>query len=432
MQAIVVGGGVAGLHTGIKLAKKGIICCIIDEYTCGGRVQTYRNGDLKWENGAGRISSKHKHTLSYIKKYGLTLIPLPDKIDYLSTKLEPNPFFDLQSYLEPLRSLPPDTLATHTLHDIMDKVIPNAREFYTAFPYYAEMSVMRADLALQSFAKEMGSHHGFYVCKEGLSAMIDGMKQEFQELGGTILENTHVESVESVNHLIYVHCTSNGQQIFIRAPMCILAVQRDALVNLLNIPVVRSVTSKLKMVPLLRIYAVFAESHSDSPNSLVGKTPTKISDKTPATNWKPWFADLKSTVVDSPIRYIIPINDRTIMISYTEGPYATHWMSMKLDKREHEVMKEIRRLFPDRTIPDPVFFKCHYWKMGCTYWLPSKPSNIYSVEEESYKIMNPKQNIYVTGESFAVHQCWTESALTHAEQLETHPEFVKSVKALKA
>ena len=428
MQAIVVGGGVAGLHTGIKLAKKGIICCIIDEYTCGGRVQTYRNGDLKWENGAGRISSKHKHTLSYIKKYGLTLIPLPDKIDYLSTELEPNPFFDLQSYLEPLRSLPPDTLATHTLHDIMDKVIPNAREFYTAFPYYAEMSVMRADLALQSFAKEMGSHHGFYVCKEGLSAIIDGMKQEFQELGGTILENTHVESVESVNHLIYVHCSSNGQQIFIRAPMCILAVQRDALVNLLNIPVVRSVTSKLKMVPLLRIYAVFAESHSDSPNSLVGKTPTKISDKTPATNWKAWFADLKSTVVDSPIRYIIPINDRTIMISYTEGPYATHWMSMKLDKREHEVMKEIRRLFPDRTIPDPVFFKCHYWKMGCTYWLPGK----YNVEEESYKIMNPKQNIYVTGESYAVHQCWTESALTHAEQLETHPEFVKSVKALKA
>ena len=66
MQAIVVGGGVAGLHTGIKLAKQGIICCIIDEYTCGGRVQTYHHEDLQWENGAGRISSKHKHTLSYM------------------------------------------------------------------------------------------------------------------------------------------------------------------------------------------------------------------------------------------------------------------------------------------------------------------------------------------------------------------------------
>ena len=408
MQAIVVGGGVAGLHTGIKLAKQGIICCIIDEYTCGGRVQTYHHEDLQWENGAGRISSKHKHTLSYIKKYGLTLIPLSDQIDYMSTELISNPFFDLQSYLEPLRSLPPDTLATHTLKEIMDKVIPHAREFYTAFPYYAEMSVMRADLALQSFAKEMGTHHGFYVCKEGLSVMIDGMKHEFQELGGTILENTHVESVESVNHLIYVHCTSNGQQLFVRAPMCLLAVQRDALVKLLNIPVVRSVTSKLKMVPLLRIYAVF--------------------DKTPATNWKAWFSDLKSTVVDSPIRYIIPINDRTIMISYTEGPHATHWMSMKSDKREHEVMKEIRRLFPDRTIPDPVFFKCHYWSQGTTYWLPGK----YLVEEESYKIMNPKQNIFVTGESYAIYQSWIESGLIHSEELWTHPEFVKSVKALKA
>jgi hypothetical protein len=210
--------------------------------------------------------------------------------------------------------------------------------------------------------------------------------------------------------------------------MCILAVQRDALVNLLNIPVVRSVTSKLKMVPLLRIYAVFADSQSDSPNNLFGKTPTKVPDKTPATNWKAWYSDLKSTVVDSPIRYIIPINDHTIMISYTEGPYATHWMSMKLDKREREVMKEIRRLFPDRIIPDPVFFKCHYWKMGCTYWTVGS----YSVEEESYKIMNPKQNIYVTGESYAVHQVWTESAIEHAEGLWTHPEFIKSVKTLKA
>ena len=55
----IIGGGVAGLHTGITLAKKGFQCTIIDEYQCGGRVQTFYAPSFHWENGAGRIATTH-------------------------------------------------------------------------------------------------------------------------------------------------------------------------------------------------------------------------------------------------------------------------------------------------------------------------------------------------------------------------------------
>jgi protoporphyrinogen oxidase len=401
---IIVGGGIAGLHTGIKVAKRGLSCCIIDEYKCGGRVQTYHDKDYQWENGAGRISLNHTMTLDYLKKYGLHTIQLPNQIDYMDNTLtiKPNPFFKFQTMLlEPLRSLSADVLATHTLQEIMDKVIPNAIDFYTAFPYYAEICTMRADLALQSFDREIGSHDNFVVCKEGLSTLIAGMMNEFAFFGGHIHTDVRVESIESVNNLTFLHTiyTTTGRKFTLRAPTVVLAIPSDALCTLLKIPAVTSIIKKLQSVPLLRMYAVFDNTE------------------------KSWFADMKSTVVSSYIRYIIPINKNVIMISYTEGPYAKYWMNMSLDESKYVVMTEIRRLFPDKNIPDPIFFKRHLWRIGCTYWLPGR----YSVEEASRKILNPKQGIYVCGESYAVHQCWIESALEHAEQLWSHPAFLESL-----
>ena len=401
-NTLIVGGGVAGLHTGIELAKKGITCCIVDEYNCGGRVQTYHpplQEKIHWENGAGRIHSSHHRTLQYLKKYKCTMIPLSDKIDYYSKgEMHPNLFFDIhRGFLRSLRTLSSRILSTKTLKEIIVDVMPHARHFYQSFPYYAEMNTLRADHALELFTGEIGAHDGFFVCKEGLSTMIQHMKDEFISLGGTIIEHTRVKSIESVNHLIFLHCTPHNENETVTycGLRCVLAIPRDSLEKLLRIPSVMGVIRHLKTVPLLRMYAVFDE---------------------------PWFADLNSTVMDNEIRYLIPISKNVIMISYTEGPYASHWMRMPHEKVEKIVMADIRRLFPDRTIPDPVYFKMHPWRQGCTYWLPGN----YSIDEMSHKILNPKKNIFVCGESYAVNQCWIESAIEHADELLSHPNFVKA------
>ena len=158
------------------------------------------------------------------------------------------------------------------------------------------------------------------------------------------------------------------------------------------------------MMPLLRMYAVF-----------------------PSKKGVSWFSGLNKIVTNSPLRYIIPINAArgVIMISYTDGDDAKYWMNQVGgdDNVKDLVMSDVRRLFPDRTIPDPLFFKQHPWSDGCTYWLPGK----YSVLTESNKSLHPRPgtmpHLFMCGESFAVRQCWIESALEQADKLLNNQMF---------
>jgi monoamine oxidase len=166
------------------------------------------------------------------------------------------------------------------------------------------------------------------------------------------------------------------------------------------------------MEPLLRVYAVFKKSSLAKGGV--------------------WFADLPKIVTDSPLRYIIPIDYKkgVIMISYTDGADARQLMKMKTEDLEEFIMTEIRALFPDRVIPDPVLFKKHPWVEGCTYWLPGK----YDVEKESAASLHPLPSklpgVFLCGESFAVKQCWMESALTQADLLLESEEFKRAIQKI--
>ena len=156
----------------------------------------------------------------------------------------------------------------------------------------------------------------------------------------------------------------------------------------------------LAMEPLVRIYAIF-----------------------PLQNGKPWFPQTK-IVTDGPLRYIIPMNPKqgTIMISYMEGPDTDKWFHLPKERLTKELMKEVRRLFPHLTIPDPIMVKRYPWAQGCSYWLPGD----YDVEEESRASLQPYPRVplFLAGESFAVKQCWMESALHQADELLSLPSFL--------
>jgi len=152
------------------------------------------------------------------------------------------------------------------------------------------------------------------------------------------------------------------------------------------------ILNKLIMTPLLRMYAVF-----------------------PLHKGKAWFSDLPRTITDDPIRHIIPMGGGSIMISYTDGDDAKYWMNQK--EVPDKVMKRIRDLFPQLSIPDPLFFKMHPWLEGCTYWKPGQ----YDIFEESKKSLQPlpkeMPGLFLCGESFAVLQCWMECAITQADHM---------------
>lgn len=413
---VIVGGGIAGLRVGIESLKKkpGIHCCILEKYGyIGGRVVTYHKdipgvGKVQWENGAGRISTSHKKVLSLMKKYGLSFIPIGDKVDFLdenTKEIESNDFTKLiDFYLKPISDLSSETLETHTLGELLDSVVgpKKAEEFYIQFPYYSEIHTLRADLALKSFGAEMGTYDGFGVCKEGLSALIEGMVGDFTRMGGEIIKNTEIVGVRRGldGDGVLVDCKSG---VVYSGKAVVLALHRDAVKGIRGVSGL-DVLNHLEMTPLLRTYAVF-----------------------PVKGGKSWFSGMNKIVTDSPIRYILPMDASRgiVMISYTDGADAEFWIKKdkKPDELEKGIMKEIRRLFPECIIPDPIFFKQHPWYEGCTYWKPGH----YNVEDESKASLWPlgsrMPGLFMCGESFAVHQCWMESALEQADKLLGISEF---------
>lgn len=416
---IIVGGGIAGLRVGIEVMKrnKNIKCCILEKYGyMGGRVVTFKKelpkiGKVQWENGAGRISTSHKKVLKLLKDYKLTFIPISGETLWLDGGLKENYFSSLiDVYLTPLLSLPTSILQTHTLSQLLHSIHGQSiSSFYLQFPYFAEIHTLRADLALHAFQSEMKSNHNFGVCKEGLSSLIDHMTQHFIQLGGTILQHTELQSITYFNKLFSLECfeSCTHKKRYFQSPMCVLALHHNALTSIRGVQHL-PVLKKLTMKPLLRIYAVF---------------PTK--------NKQSWFSDLSKIVTPGSIRYIIPMNPSTgtIMISYTDGDDAKYWMKQSPKIVQSKIMSSIRSLFPDRSIPDPLFFKLHPWTSGCTYWLPGK----YNVEQESYNSLQPNKKIplFMCGESFAVNQAWMESALIQADSLLELDSFQSSLKQFK-
>ena len=386
---IIVGAGIAGLWTAIELLKKKRkTVVILEKYGyIGGRVITYSKDGHQWENGAGRISSKHTMVLDLLKRYKLKTFPLSDKSLYsLNGHLSKNTFNEMILSILPL--LDGIDLATTTLEEVLHKVLgkEKALNILDQFAYNSEMTTLRADLAIKSFQEDM-THDTFYVVKGGLSSLIRCMVNEFQKLGGHIFCKQDVLDVTS--SLEVVAKTDAGTVLW-KAPKVILALHSDAIKQLLP---TWSTLKHLKMEPLLRTYAVF---------------PT------------PWFSDLDRVVTGGPIRYFIPISDKVSMISYTDGNSARPLLEILEKKGEdglrNYLMEELRMMFPDRDIPDPIFFKAHPWYSGCTYWLPGN----YDVIKESKKSIQPfsdRPGLYVCGESFSLRQAWMEGALEQAELL---------------
>jgi hypothetical protein len=410
---VIAGAGIAGLSCGIQLLQKrpSLKIVILEKYNyTGGRVVTYKKKieDLKgncstvqWENGAGRIHSSHRMVLRLIKKYNLTTIPIGDDMLFEDDGTLTENIFTATMHLlgSAITALPDSYLATHTLREVLNVVLgPEKTDaLLLQFPYRAEVDTLRADMGLESFQDEMGTYSGYVVVKEGLSALIQAMRKEFESLGGTVFQGQTVVDIEPSGPLLLVKTKTENGDVIWETPKVICALHRDACKE---IPFFKSwkTLDLLKMEPLVRTYAVFPTEKGTS-----------------------WFADLPKVTSAGPVRFFIPMNPScgTVMLSYTDGKDARNILHL-LDKKGEEATEEflteqVRKMFPDKTIPDPLFFKSHPWTSGCTYWLPGD----YDPYEESKKALKPfpSLNVFCCGESFSIRQAWMEGALEHAELL---------------
>ena len=105
------------------------------------------------------------------------------------------------------------------------------------------------------------------------------------------------------------------------------------------------------------------------------------------------------------------------MTSYTDADDTDFWHTKAKAYLAKALLDQLRKSFPLKTIPNPLYTKSYYWADGCTYWTPGS----YDPEKESVAIMRPfpvrLPDVYVCGESYSTKQAWMEGALEHAEAM---------------
>jgi len=393
IHTVIIGGGIAGLTIAEELAKHGENPVLLERYpNFGGRIATYREDNLQYEIGAGRINTKHARVKQLVERFKLNTFPI--KTDSFFEH-GPNPFHNL---FKPIRSIlsTAENLNETTIGDIVPEEL---QPILTMYPYWAEMNLMRADVALPLFNpdQDMGKDAEYYGVKEGLDTITSKLAEAATAAGADLRPRHRVHDIKRLEKNLFEITGDYGKKadakpFRIQARRVIIATCRCSLTNfsvLKDLPLL----DQLQTSALIRIYAVY-------PKNADGTV---------------WFQDVPKTVTNSKLRHVIPINPASglIMISYTDGKDTDHWRALEGKELQAAIQHEIKQLFPEKTISEPTFLKKHDWPSGCTYWVPGD----YEVEKASKTAHNPSDNLYVCGESVSTEQAWIEGALQSAEYL---------------
>lgn len=398
-DVIVVGGGIAGINTALKASKQKKVILLDERNYWGGRIVT--KYQPQYEIGAARFSNKHTFLNNLINRYKMNKIPLPQTIDYISkSDTEDNQFIcdahkQLDKYFRNLVLMSKNHKASElkkmTLFDFMNTCNDEEKSetIVSMFGYHSEIKEMNAYDALNSFKNDFVNVQ-YYILEKGLSSLCNQMIKEAESNGCIAVLKSFVSQVRKNDEGFEVKTKDNkvyyGNNI-------VFAVKGE---QLKYFPLLKSIHEHTKAIynaELLRIYARYPCRQSGF-----------------------WFDGMRRMTTNSFLRQIIPINYQSglIMISYTDGKDVAAFKDKRGKllselKIKTKIQTELNELFQSN-IPQPIYFKVHYWAVGAHHWKPGFDSDAISKE-----VLNPMKNVFVCGEAFSKKQAWVEGALETSE-----------------
>ena len=411
-EYIICGAGIAGLYSAINLIEKNNIdpkkILIIEKsYRVGGLIQTKENDKLniKYENGAGRFTENDKLLKDLIKRFGLQ-----DKIIKLDNNKEFRKVFNKDTIIK---------INTNKFDKILNKILHRNYKFIAddnynlinksfktlceeeigiektnllieSFGYVDKFEKINAKNGIEMFNKSYSSERSYFILKNGLEQIVILLEAELKKRGIKIILNEKIINIQKNNLQIKIF-TENFDNIannFLTQNL-ILAVPHN---SLLQIPFLNNICNLLDSVENSSLYRIYAVFPKDKNNQV-------------------WFHDIPKTTTNLNIQQFIPISTENglTMISYSDTKYAKQWQNYKISNLlEKEIMKNIRLLFSEKEIPDPVFLQStfideatHLWKVNC------------DGNKLQERIIKPytDMNLFICGESYSTNQGWIEGAL---------------------
>jgi monoamine oxidase len=433
----IIGGGIAGLHTGLESLKRhpDWKILIIERYDLGGRIWSPAVGHgIHLEAGAGRIPTSHTRIMKIIQdpSYKLTTFPITTDKSYRiadtllqDTDSDKEPEYSITSpknnSLTPkailkklkdtiLPKLSLKTLRNHTLYELIETHLGtlSAEHFRYFFEYDSEIFIANAECGLSLIDCTM-LNDSFIGVAGGLQQIPKKMAREIRSRGGTILDKTEVLKLKlkhSSSSMTLILKKESKQQKQVSAQRVVIATSIKPMKDLLadSSTKILHTLEHILPGPLLRIYAKFP---------------------------KCWFKGIGKVVSSNIIRYFIPINEKECiaMISYTDGAVAKAWnelhKAMGRNAFIETLLENLRRIFPEKAkeITKPIWVKEYYWKAGCHYWGKGIAHGGYTTETEKRELFNPLPGIFLCGEAISKTQAWIEGALETSEYILDLPSF---------
>jgi hypothetical protein len=414
---IIVGGGLAGLYCAYKINTRepeAKLLILERNRALGGRIDTINN----LEAGAGRFHNQHKLLLKLIGELGLT-----DKIRPVSSfeYFMPSKGLDRgkQKDWKPINAITDKLtkLQTQIPYDVTflefartkltQEEIKLLLDFYG---YSSELTDMNAKDTIALIRRHFNPRRQYYTMEGGLSQITERL---MVRINATMLTHRRVtyagtgvaaprmpptyrdngyNSISPQGGLrgapppVWVEC--EGIKRRYTANKCIFAVTKDTLLKIPIFKPIYPILQKIQTLPLCRIYSQVP----DMP-------PVKLT-------------------TNNNLRIIIPINEDTTMMSYTDNKYARLWKKMLDEKGMDAVNQEHQRLLSqtlNREIKLPKRTQVYYWEHGVAYFAPG-----FDSEMMPKQIMRPFPNIpiFVCGENFSEkNNQWMEGALDTSEYI---------------
>jgi hypothetical protein len=124
-----------------------------------------------------------------------------------------------------------------------------------------------------------------------------------------------------------------------------------------------------------------------------------------------WLHNIKKTVTDNKLQFIIPIRGDLIQISYSDDYIANFWNALSVKETKKQLTRLVKEMYPNENVTEPLWITKHYWCCGSHFWKP----NVNSKDVQK-QINDINDNIKIVGEIYSSRQAWIEGALESVEK----------------
>lgn len=414
-QVIIVGGGIAGLYAAEQLAEKGLQVTLLEASNrFGGNIHTYYSSseEIQFEEGPARFNKYHTILLQLLQKYGLQKIPLDASKQYIPVlcpgKGGQDVSYDLiKKVIQYSEHVSDDILKQISFGQLCEIVLGYKRTKFLieSFGYNAEFLVANAYSSIIIFKEDFNGDTQYYICAEGFSELVKRMVQRLETLQVKMFTYHRVDTFRwNENHFeVDVWNLDTNKKLQLKTSHLMLALPKRALLK----------------------QDFFQENERYLLESVAGINLHRIY----AKYTKPWFQDIDKTSTDLQIRQFIPVDKKknVVMVSYTDMFDADYWKTyadMGSDKLEEQIKKQLKQMFPGRTIPKMEWVKSYFWKDGVHSWRAGvDPIKV----QKQLQMIHPK--LHIVGESYSMRQGWIEGALESVKHV--LPQIYKVGSAIK-